>query len=96
MSSGDITRFVVTVKFHEDSLTEINELNNTFTRSGFSLTLADDEGNVHELGTNTFGVVSTLSEQEVKEQAYNLAHSALGKEPEVSVTDWETWLKEQQ
>ncbi|WP_183048966.1 type V toxin-antitoxin system endoribonuclease antitoxin GhoS, partial [Salmonella enterica] len=28
MASGDITRYVITVTFHEDSLTEINELNN--------------------------------------------------------------------
>ncbi|ECO1199812.1 type V toxin-antitoxin system endoribonuclease antitoxin GhoS, partial [Salmonella enterica subsp. enterica serovar Kentucky] len=27
MASGDITRYVITVTFHEDSLTEINELN---------------------------------------------------------------------
>lgn len=58
MASGDITRYVITVTFHEDSLTEINELNNHLTRSGFLLTLTDDEGNVHELGTNTFGFVS--------------------------------------
>lgn len=25
MASGDITRYVITVTFHEDSLTEINE-----------------------------------------------------------------------
>ncbi|EHC78667.1 hypothetical protein LTSEMON_2560 [Salmonella enterica subsp. enterica serovar Montevideo str. S5-403] len=62
MASGDITRYVITVTFHEDSLTEINELNNHLTRSGFLLTLTDDEGNVHELGTNTFGFVSAQSE----------------------------------
>lgn len=44
MASGDITRYVITVTFHEDSLTEINELNNHLTRSGFLLTLTDDEG----------------------------------------------------
>lgn len=58
MASGDITRYVITVTFHEDSLTEINELNNHLTRSGFLLTLTDDEGNVHELGTNTFGLLA--------------------------------------
>lgn len=35
MSSGDITRYVVTIKFHEDSLTELNEINNHLTRGGF-------------------------------------------------------------
>ncbi|MFG3825590.1 type V toxin-antitoxin system endoribonuclease antitoxin GhoS, partial [Escherichia coli] len=28
MASGDVTRYVITVVFHEDTLTEINELNN--------------------------------------------------------------------
>ena len=49
MSSGDITRYVVTVNIHEASLTELNELNNAFTRANFLLTLTDDEGNIHDL-----------------------------------------------
>lgn len=96
MSTGDITRYVVTVKFHEDSLSEINELNNEFTRAGFLLTLTDDDGKVHELGTNTFGLVSTLDEEEVKAQAAALAESALDREPEISVSHWDKWLTEQQ
>ena len=36
MSSGDITRYVVTINLHEASLTELNELNNAFTRLIFS------------------------------------------------------------
>lgn len=55
MSSGDITRYVVTINLHEASLTELNELNNAFTRANFLLTLTDDEGNIHDLGTLTFG-----------------------------------------
>lgn len=96
MSSGDITRYVVTVKFHEENLTEINELNNHFTRAGFLLTLSDDEGKVHELGTNTFGLITALSEEEVKEHAASIAEGALDKKPEIIVSGWEQWLKEQQ
>lgn len=48
MSSGDITRYVVIVKIHEDSLTELNEITNHFSRGGFLLTMADDEGNIHD------------------------------------------------
>ncbi|MFQ8718066.1 MAG: type V toxin-antitoxin system endoribonuclease antitoxin GhoS, partial [Enterobacter hormaechei] len=55
MSSGDITRYVVTVNIHEASLTELNELNNAFTRANFLLTLTDDEGNIHDLGSLAFG-----------------------------------------
>ncbi|EIH6804695.1 type V toxin-antitoxin system endoribonuclease antitoxin GhoS, partial [Escherichia coli] len=28
MASGDLVRYVITVMLHEDTLTEINELNN--------------------------------------------------------------------
>jgi hypothetical protein len=96
MASGDITRYVITVKFHEHSLTEINELNNTFTLAGYLLTLNDDEGKVHELGTNTFGLVSPLNEDDIKEQALALAESAIDQRPEIDVTTWENWLKTQQ
>lgn len=96
MASGDINRYVITVKFHEHSLTEINELNNTFTLAGYLLTLSDDDGKVHELGTNTFGLVSPLSEDDIKEQALALAESAIDRRPDIDVTTWESWLKTQQ
>lgn len=93
MASGDIARYVVTVSFHEDSLTEINELNNHLTRAGFLLTLTDDEGNVHELGTNTFGLISAQSKDEVKAMVAGLAESALDKVPEVTVERWDEWVR---
>jgi len=96
MASGDITRYVITVKFHEHSLTEINELNNTFMLAGYLLTLSDDDGKVHELGTNTFGLVSPLNEDDIKEQALALAESAIDQRPEIEVMTWENWLKTQQ
>lgn len=96
MGTDSITRYVVTVKFHEQTLTEINELNNHFTRAGFLLTMTDDEGNVHDLGTNTFGLLSALSEQEVKELASSLAESAVSEESDVEVYSWEAWRKAQQ
>lgn len=95
MSSGDITRYVVTVKVHEDSLTELNEINNHLTRSGFLLTLTDDEGNLHELGPNTFGLVSPLSPNEVEALAKGLVASATGKEARVEIATWDEWHKQQ-
>lgn len=89
MSSGDIVRYVVTFKFQENSLTDLNELNNHLTRGGFLLTLSDGEGKIHELGINTFGLISTLSQTEVEELSRGLGKLALGVEPEVSVTTWE-------
>lgn len=29
--------------------------------------MTDDDGNIHELGTNTFGLISTQSEEEIRE-----------------------------
>lgn len=96
MASGEIKRYVITVKFHEDSLTQINELNNHLTRAGFLLTMTDDEGNVHELGTNTFGLISAQSPQEVEALTTGLAESAIEKTPEVTVVSWGEWKKDQQ
>lgn len=93
MSNGDIVRYVITVKYKEEGLTDINELNNSLTRGGFLLTLSDDDGKVRELGTNTFGLVSPQSKEEVAELARALGQVALGVEPEVSVQTWEEWEK---
>lgn len=93
--SGDITRYVVTIKFQEETLTELNELNNHLTRAGFTLTLTDDEGKVHELGTNTFGLVSPQNSQEIKELVSGLADTAIGKSVDIDVITFEQWLKDQ-
>lgn len=79
MASGDLVRYVITVMLHEDTLTEINELNNYLTRDGFLLTMTDDDGNIHELGTNTFGLISTQSEEEIRELVSGLTQSATAK-----------------
>lgn len=92
--SSEIKRYVVTVKFQEHSLADINELTNELTRGGFQLTMSDEEGKVHELGTNTFGLVSPLSEEDVAKMARALGEVALDQQPEVSVTTWDAWLKE--
>ncbi|ELZ8934046.1 type V toxin-antitoxin system endoribonuclease antitoxin GhoS [Cronobacter dublinensis] len=94
MSNGEVTRYVVTITFHEKSLTDLNELNNHLTRGGFLLTLADDDGKIHELGTNTFGLVSALSQDEVHDLAQGLGEAALGQKPQVSVTTFDGWLRD--
>lgn len=94
MTMSDINRYVITVQLKKQSLTEINELNNQLTRGGFSLTLTDDDGKIHELGPGSFGLTSTLSEQEVEALAKGLSSVALGNEPQVVVTRWEAWQKQ--
>jgi|GEM_PF-386109 len=74
--SNEITAWVVSVTFHEQALTEINEVSNHFTRAGFVLTLNDEDGNPHELGTNTFGLLSAQDADEVKALSAGLAESA--------------------
>ncbi|MGQ5713488.1 type V toxin-antitoxin system endoribonuclease antitoxin GhoS [Enterobacter cloacae] len=99
MSSGDITRYVVTVNLHEASLTELNELNelnNAFTRANFLLTLTDEEGNIHDLGTLAFGLISALSDEEVRALAESLVESVTDKPAEIDVDTWETWQKKEQ
>ncbi|WP_342320931.1 type V toxin-antitoxin system endoribonuclease antitoxin GhoS [Kosakonia sp. BYX6] len=95
MSSDGITRYVVTVKFHDQTLTDINELNNHFTRAGFLITMTDDDGKVHDLGTNTFGFISALSEQEVHALAEGLAESAVHQKTDITVSTWEAWQHEE-
>ncbi|WP_029592632.1 type V toxin-antitoxin system endoribonuclease antitoxin GhoS [Franconibacter pulveris] len=89
MSSGNITRYVVTLKYQEHSLADINELTNELTRGGFQLTMSDEEGKIHELGPNTFGMISALSKEEVLEMARGLGEVALDRQPEVEITTWE-------
>ncbi|HBH7065323.1 TPA: type V toxin-antitoxin system endoribonuclease antitoxin GhoS [Enterobacter cloacae] len=96
MSSGDITRYVVTINIHAASLTELNELNNAFTRANFLLTLTDDEGNVHDLGTLTFGLISPLSQEEVHALSASLVESVTDKPAEIDVETWESWHKKEQ
>ncbi|WP_312074074.1 type V toxin-antitoxin system endoribonuclease antitoxin GhoS [Atlantibacter sp.] len=92
MASGEIKRYVVTFDFQEENLTDINELNNNLTRSGFTLTMSDDDGKVHELGINTFGLITAQDEQDVRALAEGLGEAALGQKPEVEITTWEAWL----
>ena len=93
--SSEIIAWVVTVRFHEETLTEINELSNHFTRAGFNLVLTDDDGNVHELGTNTFGLLSMQNAEEVNALSAGLAETALGRPVDVTVVTFSEWLKAQ-
>ncbi|QGN38496.1 type V toxin-antitoxin system endoribonuclease antitoxin GhoS [Klebsiella oxytoca] len=93
--SSEINAWVVTVSFHEETLTEINELSNHLTRAGFTLVLNDDEGTPHELGTNTFGLLSVHNAEEVKALSTGLAETALGRPVEVSVSRFSEWVNAQ-
>lgn len=95
MSDHDVKRYIVTLKYQENGLSDLQSVNSAMINGGYSTTLSDDEGHPHELGTNSFGIVSALEEHEVAEQAAGYAQIALDQKPEVTVTTLEAFLKDQ-
>ena len=94
MSASDITQYVVTFRFQEEGLTAILELNSALTNGGFTTSISDKEGHPHELGTNSFGIISALDKDKIREQAEGLGEMALGEKPEVEVQSWEEFLND--
>lgn len=94
MSSQSLTRYIVTFHFQESGLGDILELTSSMTSAGFTTTLTDDEGHHHELGTNSFGIVTTLEEAELKQQATAAGESILGKPPEVTISTLDAFLQD--
>ena len=92
MSDHDLTRYIVTLKYQEEGLGDIQSLNSAMVNGGFSTTLMDDEGHPHELGTNSFGLVSALEESDIVELTSKLAEVALHQQPQVEVTTLEAFL----
>lgn len=94
MSSSDITRYVVTFRYQDTGLAAGLELNSAMTNSGFTTTLQDDEGRTHELGTNSYGLVSAKNAEEVRQQAVSIGTLALESEPEVEVQRFADFLQQ--
>ncbi|WP_058909802.1 type V toxin-antitoxin system endoribonuclease antitoxin GhoS [Entomohabitans teleogrylli] len=94
MSQEPITRYIINIVWQAKGLTPLNELNNHLTRAGFQLTMADDEGKIHDLGPGSYGFVTPLSQQEVTELVTSLATSAIGETPDITITTWEQWRQE--
>ncbi|MDN4627250.1 MULTISPECIES: type V toxin-antitoxin system endoribonuclease antitoxin GhoS [Erwinia] len=91
MVSSDIEQYVVTFRFKDEGLSDVLELNSALTNGGFTTSLHDKEGHPHELGTNSFGIVSALSAEQIREQAINLGEIVLGEKPEVEVERWQAF-----
>ncbi|WP_428945994.1 type V toxin-antitoxin system endoribonuclease antitoxin GhoS [Pantoea sp. FN060301] len=94
MGTSDVVQYVVTFRYQEEGLTDILELNSALVNGGFTTALSDKEGHPHELGTNSFGMVSALDEESVRQQAEGLAEMALGQKPEVDIQTWEAFQQE--
>ncbi|MTD39819.1 type V toxin-antitoxin system endoribonuclease antitoxin GhoS [Erwinia sp. CPCC 100877] len=91
--SGDINRYIVTIKYQVSGLRPVNELNNDMTRAGFSLTITDKAGKVHETGPGSWGITTPLSGEDVAELARRLSKLALGEEPDMDIVTLEEWLQ---
>ncbi|WP_312041661.1 type V toxin-antitoxin system endoribonuclease antitoxin GhoS [Erwinia sp.] len=91
MVSSDIEQYVVTFRFKDEGLSEVLELNSALTNAGFTTSLHDKEGHPHELGTNSFGLVSALNAEQVQQQAISLGEIVLGEKPDVEVQSWEAF-----
>lgn len=92
MSNSDLTRYIVTFQYQESGLSDILELTSAMTAAGFSTTLMDEEGHPHELGTNSYGIVTTLAEEDLRQQVTAAGESVLGQKPDVTLMTLEAYL----
>lgn len=95
MSDHDLKRYIVTFRYQEKGLSDLQVLNSAMVNGGYSTTLHDADGHPHELGTNSFGIVSALEKQALAEHAAGIAAVALDQQPEVDVTTLDAFLKAQ-
>ncbi|MCG7387221.1 MULTISPECIES: type V toxin-antitoxin system endoribonuclease antitoxin GhoS [Pantoea] len=93
MSDG-LKRYIVTFHYQESGLSDVQTLNSAMIAGGFSTTLNDDQGHAHELGTNSFGLVSALSQEDLQRQAVAAGESVLHQTPDVTVTTLEAFLRD--
>ncbi|UQY45891.1 type V toxin-antitoxin system endoribonuclease antitoxin GhoS [Erwinia sp. PK3-005] len=94
MSPSGITRYVVTFRYQDKGLAAGLELNSAMTHSGFTTTLQDDDGHTHELGSNSYGIVSAKSAEEVHQQAASIGAVALESEPQVDVQTFADFIQQ--
>ncbi|MGE1561512.1 type V toxin-antitoxin system endoribonuclease antitoxin GhoS [Pantoea septica] len=92
--SDDLKRYIVTFHYQESGLGDIQALNSAMIAAGFSTALNDDRGHPHELGTNSFGLVSALPQEDLQRQAAAVGESALHQKPDVAVTTLEAFLRD--
>lgn len=93
MSDHNLKRYIVTLSYPDESLGDLQSLNSVMVSGGYTTTLHDDEGHSHELGTNSFGIISALEQHEITEHAAGLADVALHRKVEVEIITLEELLK---
>ncbi|MGC8425678.1 type V toxin-antitoxin system endoribonuclease antitoxin GhoS [Mixta calida] len=94
MAPSGVTRYVVTFRYQDTGLAAGLALNSAMTGAGFSTTLHDDEGHAHELGTNSYGIISAKSAAEIRAQALGVGEATLEKPPEVEVQTFDEYRQQ--
>lgn len=89
MSDNEIKQYVVSFHVREKGLSDLLELGSILTGGGFTTTLHDAKGQPHDLGSNNFGFISTLPEEQVRQLAQGLGEKIIGSLPEVEVKIWQ-------
>lgn len=93
MSQSATTCFVVTFRYQEEGLADLAKLTGQLTLQGFVTSVTDENGVPHELGSNSFALITPLDQQDVLLLAQKLAEVALGKTPEVDIVTYDDYLK---
>lgn len=91
MSSQEIHQYVVTFHYDDDGLSKVLELSSAMINSGFSITLNDENGHPHELGTNSFGIITALTEEDIHQQATGIGEQVLGEVPQLDIQHWDVF-----
>lgn len=93
MSQSATTCFVVTFRYQEEGLADLAKLTGQLTLQGFVTSVTDENGVPHELGSNSFALITPLDQQDVLLLAQKLAEVTLGKTPEVDIVTYDDYLK---
>ncbi|MGG4623469.1 type V toxin-antitoxin system endoribonuclease antitoxin GhoS [Serratia odorifera] len=94
MSQSATRCFVVTFRYQEEGLTDLAKLTGQLTREGFTTALTDKDGVSHELGSNSFALITSLDQSDTEKLAQGLGQVALGKTPEVSISTYDEYVKQ--
>lgn len=94
MSQSSSTGFVVSFSYPQRSLTDLATLTGQMTLAGFSTTISDENGVSHELGINSFSLITPLNQEDVQQLAQGLGEVALGEKPNVTIVTHSDYFKQ--
>lgn len=96
MSTSGLNHYVVTFNCQKAELTDVLKLSSAMVAAGFSTTHGDSQGHHTELGTNSFGIISPLAIEDIKQQAQGISEMILKNNADVEVQTFEQFSQQQQ